>query len=65
MYKQSLYKRRMDPPTKAQLNFIKLIWKESDMPLKPFVGKTKGEAAAWIIENRHRVYHNTEDKEFE
>ncbi len=46
-----------DKPTKAQLDYIKHIWEESEWPLKPFTGKTKGEAAEWIEKNRYYASH--------
>lgn len=52
---------REDPPTQSQLDYIKHIWEESNVPLKPFTGKTKGEAAEWIAKNRYCGYHSTAD----
>ena len=49
---------RNDRPTQAQLDYIKHIWEESEWPLKPFTGKTKGEAADWINKNRYYVCHS-------
>ena len=49
---------RDDKPTKRQLDYIKHIWAESEWPLKPFTGKTRGEAAKWIDENRYYAYHS-------
>lgn len=46
-----------EPATKTQLDYIKHIWQESDVPLPPFTGKTKGEAAEWIDKNRYWAYH--------
>ena len=51
-----------DKPTKAQLDYIKRIYQESEMPLPPFTGKTKGEAAQWIDTNRYHAYHRTENE---
>lgn len=51
-----------DPPSQSQLDYIKYIWEESDMPLNPFTGKTKGEAAEWIAKNRYYGRRSTEDK---
>lgn len=47
-----------DKPTKAQLDYIRHIWEESEWPLQPFTGKTKGEAAEWIDKNRYYAYHS-------
>ena len=53
---------RSEPATKNQLEYIKRIWNESDMPLQPFTGKTKGEAAKWIDENRYKAYTRKENE---
>lgn len=47
-----------DKPTKAQLDYIRHIWEESEIPLPPFTGTTKKEAAEWIDKNRYWAYHS-------
>jgi len=41
-----------DAPTQGQLDYIRRIFRESDQPIPPFTGKTKGEAALWISKYR-------------
>lgn len=54
----SFDKWKDDKPTQSQLEYIRHILEESGIPLPPFEGKTKGEAAEWIEKNRHRASHN-------
>lgn len=44
-----------DTVTPAQLIMIQRIIRESDIPLPPFEGKTKGQAAVWIEQNKERA----------
>ena len=41
--------------TESQLQMIQRIVRESDVPLEPFEGKTRGEAAVWIEKNKTRA----------
>ncbi len=41
--------------TESQIRMIQRIVRESDVPLEPFKGKTKGEAAVWIERNKTRA----------
>ena len=50
-----------EPASEAQLKYIQYIQEASDIPLPEFTGKTKGEAAEWIDENRYWAYHTALD----
>ena len=62
-YNESLIQHKQDPPTQAQLDYIKHIWHESDHPLHPFTGKTRLEASKWIEKNKYWAYRSYEENE--
>lgn len=54
---KNLFSWHNDHVTENQLLLIKRIISESDLPLPPFTGKTKGEASKWIAENQKKARH--------
>ncbi len=53
---------RNDPITEKQLNYIVQMQEDAGMngaiPLPPFTGKTKGEASAYIEQNKNRQFRS-------